>query len=47
MAAIGLISIISMSTDAGMSGDEHFHTEHAENVYNYYATFGQDSTAAA
>lgn len=46
MAAIGLISIISMSTDAGMSGDEHFHTEHAENVYNYYATFGQDSTAA-
>ncbi len=46
VSAISLISMIIMSTDAGMSGDEHFHTEQAENVYNYYATFGQDSTAA-
>ena len=45
-SAIALISMIIMSTDAGMSGDEHFHTEQAENVYNYYATWGQDSTAA-
>ena len=46
LAAIGLISIVCMSTDAGMSGDEHFHSEHAKNVYNYYATGGEDSTAA-
>ena len=46
LAGLGLISIISMSTGAGMSGDEHFHAEHAVNVYNYYATGGADSTAA-
>ena len=46
LAAIGLISIVCMSTGAGMSGDEHFHSEHAKNVYNYYATVGEDSTAA-
>jgi len=46
LAALGLIIMVIMSTDAGMSGDEHFHTEQAANVYNYYATLGQDSTAA-
>ena len=46
LAGLGLISIIGMSTGAGMSGDEHFHAEHAVNVYNYYITGGADSTAA-
>ena len=46
VAALGLIGMLLMSVDAGMSGDEHFHTEQAANVYNYYATLGQDSTAA-
>ncbi|MDL2296769.1 tetratricopeptide repeat protein [Bacteroidales bacterium OttesenSCG-928-B11] len=46
IALIGLIAIIILSLDAGNSGDEHFHLEQAENVYNYYTTFGKDSTAA-
>jgi len=46
LAALGLVIIVVLAQDAGMSGDEHFHYEQAENVYNYYKTFGKDSTAA-
>ena len=42
----GLIALPLMSRQAGNSGDEHFHLEQAEHVYNYYATGGKDSTAA-
>ena len=42
----GLIALPLMSRQAGISGDEHFHLEQAEHVYNYYATGGKDSTAA-
>lgn len=42
----GLIAILLMSRQAGNSGDEHFHLEQAEHVYNYFATGGKDSTAA-
>jgi len=46
LASVALIAIIALSLSAGNSGDEHFHLEQAEHVYNYYATGGQDSTAA-
>ncbi len=46
LSAVGLISMLFLSTKAGMSGDEEIHNEHAQNVYNYYTTFGSDSTAA-
>ncbi len=42
----GLIALPLLSKDAGISGDEHFHLEQAEHVYDYYATGGKDSTAA-
>ena len=42
----GLIALPLLSRHAGISGDEHFHLEQAEHVYNYYATMGEDSTAA-
>lgn len=42
----GLIALPLMSKQAGNSGDEHFHLEQAEHVYDYYATGGKDSTAA-
>lgn len=43
---VTFIALPSMCRQAGNSGDEHFHLEQAENVYNYYATGGKDSTAA-
>lgn len=46
IASIGLIMLIVMSQGAGISGDEFYHYDHAANVYNYYKTFGEDSTAA-
>lgn len=46
VAALGLVVIMLLSRGAGNSGDEHFHLEQAEHVYNYYATGGEDSTAA-
>ena len=42
---ISLISMIFASQDAGISGDEFFHTEHAEHVFNFYKTKGEDKTA--
>ncbi len=46
LAFTSLVTIILLCLSAGNSGDEHFHLEQAENVYNYYATGGKDSTAA-
>lgn len=46
LAITSLVTIILLCLSAGNSGDEHFHLEQAEHVYNYYATGGQDSTAA-
>ncbi|GHV36590.1 hypothetical protein FACS1894178_7970 [Bacteroidia bacterium] len=34
-----------MSQSAGMNGDEGFQRDQAENVYNYYSTFGKDTAA--
>lgn len=45
IAGISLISMIFASQDAGISGDEFFHTEHAEHVFNFYKTRGQDTLA--
>lgn len=41
-----LFTIVRMSWDAGMSGDEEIHNIHAKNVYNFYKTFGKNDTAA-
>lgn len=46
IAGLGLIILIVLSQKAGISGDEFYHYDHAENVYNYYKTLGKDSTAA-
>lgn len=46
LAVLALILMMRLSQDAGISGDEFFHYKQAENVYKYYASFGQDSTAA-
>ncbi len=46
LAAMALVWMVGASFDAGMSGDEEIHNVHAENVYNFYATWGADSTAA-
>ncbi|MDR2512145.1 MAG: GtrA family protein, partial [Bacteroidales bacterium] len=45
VAFIALISIFWMSQSAGMNGDEGFQRDQAENVYNYYSTFGKDTAA--
>jgi len=44
-ALIIAILIPILSIDAGISGDEEKHYEHAEKVYNYYATKGEDESA--
>ncbi len=46
IALVALVTIMLLSRGAGISGDEKFHLDQAENVYNYYATGGKDSTAA-
>ncbi len=45
LAGVSLLMMTIASQKAGISGDEFFHTEHAKNVFNFYATGGQDSTA--
>ncbi|MDR1847553.1 MAG: hypothetical protein LBR17_05495 [Bacteroidales bacterium] len=37
LAALSLVVLLVLSRDAGISGDEFFHTEHSENVLKYYA----------
>jgi len=45
LSAVILFTLLLMSRDAGMSGDEHFHTGHAQDVINFYKTLGKDTTA--
>lgn len=37
--------MMTMSKKAGISGDEYYHVDHAEKVYNYYKSLGKDSLA--
>ena len=45
LSGVVLFVMLLMSRGAGMSGDEHFHLDHARDVINFYRTFGQDTTA--
>ncbi|MDR1006931.1 MAG: tetratricopeptide repeat protein [Bacteroidales bacterium] len=45
LAAVSLIVMLILSQQAGISGDEFFHTEHSENVLKYYTD--NDTTATA
>lgn len=45
VALLGLGLIIGLGLDAGNSGDEHVHYEQAAHVYDYYKSFGKDTTA--
>ncbi|MDR3329568.1 MAG: phospholipid carrier-dependent glycosyltransferase [Prevotellaceae bacterium] len=45
LAAALLFTMLLLSRDAGMSGDEHFHLGHARDVVSFYKTLGKDSTA--
>jgi tetratricopeptide (TPR) repeat protein len=45
LSAFLLLLMPVLSKDAGISGDEYFHVDHAENVYNYYKSLGKDKTA--
>lgn len=45
LGGIFLILMPLMSLKSGISGDEEtFHYPHGKNVFNYYATFGKDTT---
>ncbi|MDR2907399.1 MAG: tetratricopeptide repeat protein [Bacteroidales bacterium] len=46
LAFILLCVSFRMSFNAGMSGDEQFQMDQAKNVYKFYTTLGQDTTAA-
>jgi tetratricopeptide (TPR) repeat protein len=45
LAAIMLASLLLISRDAGISGDEEIHYQHSELVYNYFSSFGQDKSS--
>ncbi|MCL2028011.1 MAG: phospholipid carrier-dependent glycosyltransferase, partial [Bacteroidales bacterium] len=47
LAFVLLCMLVRMSSDAGMSGDEHYQMEQAKNVYNFYATLGKDTAATS
>jgi len=40
-----LVSLLFISRDAGISGDEEVHYLHSEEVFEYFATFGKDRDA--
>jgi tetratricopeptide (TPR) repeat protein len=45
LAGLFLILLPLLSLKSGISGDEEtFHYPHGKNVFNYYATFGKDTT---
>ncbi len=46
VAAILLLTMASVSHQYGISGDENFHRVYGHHVVNFYATLGQDTTAA-
>ncbi|MBO7277454.1 MAG: hypothetical protein J6U84_05780 [Bacteroidales bacterium] len=43
---IALVSLVVCGLGAGTSGDEYFHVNHSQDVFNYYKTLGEDKTAA-
>ncbi len=44
--AVGIFVLLPiLSIDAGISGDEPVHYQHAEYVYNYFSSGGEDQTA--
>ena len=45
-AVVALLYLIICGLGAGASGDEYFHVNHSEDVFNYYKTLGEDKTAA-
>lgn len=45
-AVVALLYLIICGLGAGASGDEYFHVNHSEDVFNYYKTLGKDKTAA-
>lgn len=45
LSSILLVLMISLSRNAGISGDEVVQHEHAEKVFLYYTTFGKDTAA--
>ena len=45
-AVIALLYLVICGLGAGASGDEYFHVNHSEDVFNYYKTLGEDKTAA-
>ncbi len=45
LSVISLFVILILSQSAGSSGDEYIHSDHAKDVYNYFTTLGQDTTA--
>ena len=45
LAGILLVSMLFISRDAGISGDEEVHNIQANNVYDYFASWGKDQDA--
>jgi tetratricopeptide (TPR) repeat protein len=45
LAFVMLVSMLLISRDAGISGDEEVHYKQSELVYNYFTTLGQDKSA--
>ncbi|HET6559374.1 MAG TPA: hypothetical protein VFG54_18765 [Prolixibacteraceae bacterium] len=45
LALVLLISLILISRNAGISGDEEVHYLHSEMVYNYFSTMGEDQSS--
>jgi tetratricopeptide (TPR) repeat protein len=45
LAFVLLGSLLFISQDAGISGDEEVHYQHSEEVYEYFATLGKDRDA--
>ena len=45
LALILLATMLLISRDAGISGDEEVHYKHSEMVYNYFSSFGKDQSS--
>lgn len=45
LATAMLLTMLLISRDAGISGDEEVHYKHSEMVYNYFSTWGVDQSS--
>jgi len=45
LAFVMLVSLLLISRDAGISGDEEVHYQHSEMVYNYFSSLGADKSS--